>query len=226
MNIKDFSSKEARFQAVWSSCGIPLRLAAATFNNYVPACQEKVQALNKCQTFAEQGMDIILKGQGLFLQGPVGTGKSHLAVATLRDLIENKTILFGKRSSVNGFIDEPVYDGFYCSMVSVVDLLNTLRESFNTDQFKPTARDMLHRVRSDALVILDDIGAEKPSDWVEEQLYAIIDQRYRMKRSTFFTTNCTLRQLELQIGSRSVSRIMEMCQGVKVGGEDWRKRLI
>ncbi|WP_157048940.1 hypothetical protein [Syntrophomonas palmitatica] len=45
-----------------------------------------------------------------------------------------------------------------------------------------------------------------------------------MQRSTFFTTNCTLKQLENQIGSRVVSRIFEMCKGVKVGGEDWKKR--
>lgn len=109
-------------------------------------------------------------------------------------------------------------------MVSVVDLLGLLRESFNAENLKVRARGLLHRVRADAIVILDDIGAEKPSDWVEEQLYGIIDLRYRMQRSTIFTTNCTLKQLESQIGSRVVSRIFEMCEGVKVGGEDWRKR--
>jgi len=105
-------------------------------------------------------------------------------------------------------------------MISVVDLLNTMRESISNEQLKATAKRMPHRARSDAIVILDDIGAEKPSEFVEEQLYAIIDLRYRMQRSTLFTSNCTLKQLEGQIGSRSVSRIMEMCEGVKVGGED------
>jgi DNA replication protein DnaC len=106
----------------------------------------------------------------------------------------------------------------------VVDLLGLLRESYSAEQLRSPARRLLRRARSDALVVLDDIGAEKPSDWVEEQLYALIDVRYRMMRSTIFTTNCTMKQLEVQIGSRSVSRIMEMCEGVKVGGEDWRKR--
>jgi DNA replication protein DnaC len=108
-------------------------------------------------------------------------------------------------------------------MVSVVDLLGILRESFSADSLKAPARRLLHRARADALVILDDLGAEKPSDWVEEQLYALIDLRYRMERSTIFTTNCTLKQLENQIGSRLVSRIFEMCEGVKVEGRDWRK---
>ncbi|MEN6462212.1 MAG: ATP-binding protein [Syntrophomonas sp.] len=222
MSIKDFSAEEIRFQAVWSSCGIPLRLANKSFTCYEPICPEKEQALKKCQSFAAKGLDIIHQGYGLFLQGPVGTGKSHLAVSVLRSLLENNISHFGM--PVNNFVGEPVYDGYYCYMISVIDLLVTLRESFGNDQLKSAARNKLHRTRCDAVVILDDIGAEKPSEFVEEQLYALIDLRYRMQRSTFFTTNCTLKQLESQIGCRTVSRIIEMCEGVKVGGDDWRKR--
>lgn len=145
-------------------------------------------------------------------------------MSVLRALLENNIDRFGRPVSENRFAGEPVFEGYYCSMISVVDLLNTLRESYAADQLKAAARQLLHRARCDAIVILDDIGAEKPSEWVEEQLYALIDLRYRKQRSTFFTTNCTLKQLEGQIGSRSVSRIMEMCEGVRVGGEDWRKR--
>ncbi|MEN6326034.1 MAG: ATP-binding protein [Syntrophomonas sp.] len=224
MSIKIFSSEDARLEAVWISCGIPPRLADASFANYDPACTEKEKALNKCQVFVQKGLDIIKYGHGLFLQGPVGTGKSHLAVAALRAIVENNINYFGTPSSNNPVWGEPLYDGLCCSMISVIDLLNTIRESINTDTFRATARRMLHRARTDAIIILDDIGAEKPSEWVEEQLYALIDLRYRMQRSTFFTTNCTLKQLEGQIGCRSVSRIIEMCEGVRVGGEDWRKR--
>lgn len=224
MNTKDSSGEGARFQAVWSSCGIPPRLVDASFASYNPACPEKEQALKKCQAFVEKGMVFIKQGHGLFLQGPVGTGKSHLVVASLRAIVEKNINRFGTPSIENMVWGEPVYDGLCCSMISVVDLLGTLRESFNMDNSRATARCMLHRARTDAIVILDDIGAEKPSEWVEEQLYALIDLRYRMQRSTFFTTNCTLKQLESQISCRSVSRIIEMCEGVRVGGEDWRKR--
>ncbi|MDD4324257.1 MAG: ATP-binding protein [Eubacteriales bacterium] len=140
--------------------------------------------------------------------------------------MENNIERFGRPVSESGFVDEAVYDGYYCLMVSVVDLLGLLRESYSADRLRAPARRFLHRCRTDALLILDDIGAEKPSDWVAEQIYAPIDIRYRMKRSTLFTTNCSMKQLENQIGRRSVSRIIEMCEGVKVGGEDWRKRWI
>jgi len=139
-------------------------------------------------------------------------------------LLENNIDRFGRPVSENRFVGEPVLEGYHCSMISVVDLLNTQRESFNADQLKAAARQLLHRARCDAVVVLDDIGAEKPSEWVEEQLYGIIDLRYRMQRSTFFTANCTLKQLEGQIGSRSVSRIMEMCEGVRVGGGGLEKK--
>lgn len=74
MIMKDFSNEELRFHAVWSSCSIPSRLAEASFDSFKPDCPEKEQALIKCRTFAENGIDNIFRGQGLFLQGPVGTG--------------------------------------------------------------------------------------------------------------------------------------------------------
>ena len=225
MNISVSSSEnELRFRAVWSSVGIPPRLAHAALANYKPTCPEQERALQKCRTFARNGLDNIARGQGLFFQGPVGTGKSFLSVSTLRAIVENNLERFGRPASELWLADEPIYQGYYCSMVSVVDLLWLLRESYSADRLRAPARRLLHRCRTDAVVILDDIGTEKPSDWVEEQLYALIDVRYRMLRSTIFTTNRSMKQLENQIGNRSVSRIMEMCQGVKVGGEDWRKQ--
>ncbi|MDD4803338.1 MAG: hypothetical protein PHF24_10455, partial [Syntrophomonas sp.] len=193
-------------------------------DNYRPTCPEQERALQKCRAFARNGLDNIARGHGLFFQGPVGTGKSYLSVATLRAIIKNNIERFGRPGSENSFVGEPVYDGYYCTMVSVVDLLGMLRESYRADQLRVPANRLLHRCRTDAVVILDDIGAEKPSYWVEEQLYALIDVRYRMLRSTIFSTNRSMKQLENQIGARSVSRIMEMCQGIKGGGEDWRKR--
>lgn len=72
--------------------------------------------------------------------------------------------------------------------------------------------------------MLDDVGTESPTEWVEEQLYSLIDLRYRMQRSTIFTPNCTVNQLEKQLGCRVVSRIIDMTDGIKVDGPDYRKR--
>lgn len=225
------TKEEGRLQAIWQSVDIPPRLAAATLDNYWPENYDQEKALRVCRSFARQGLDNLVDGRGLFFQGPVGTGKSHLSVATLRAVVENNPGHFGRPPSRAPFYDEPVFEGHYCSLVSVVELLDRLRESFKEDKMREALRDdriwastreLLRRCRGDAIVIMDDIGAQKPTDWVEEQLYSLIDLRYRMQRSTFFTTNCSLQQLGDQIGYRCVSRIMEMCEGIKVEGEDWR----
>lgn len=232
ISTSDSSNDEAkRLNAIWSDIGIPPRLAAATLDNYRPENPDQDAAVRKCREFASQGRDKLARGRGLFLQGPIGTGKSHLSVATLRAMVEIDPYYFGRRPSRCRFVDEAVYEGHYCSMISVVEMLDRMRESFREGKVRENLRDdrilegtreLMHRCRCDTVVILDDIGAHKPTDWVEEQLYSLIDQRYRMQRSTFFTTNCTLEELEVQIGPRSVSRIVEMCEGIRVTGEDWR----
>lgn len=224
MNIKRSTAEEIRFKAVWGACGIPLRLAHATLANYLPNSAEKEAALLKCQTFAANGLENIRQGRGLFLQGPVGTGKSHLSVALLREIIENHLECFGTPPSQLDLFDEYSFDGYQCCLVSVVELLESLRESVGSAKKKEAVRRRLHRIKCDDFVILDDIGAERPSPFAEEQLFTIIDVRYRTRRSTFFTSNCTMKELEAQIGERSVSRIFEMCEGVRVSGSDWRKK--
>lgn len=233
MNTTASSTEEEwRLRAIWESIDVPPRLAAATLDNYKPDNPSQELALKVCRSFASQGLDNLDQGRGLFFQGPIGTGKSHLSVATLRAVVENNPGHFGRPPSRSPFYDEPVYEGHYCSLVSVVELLDRLKESYKEDRLRDafrddriwaSTRDLLHRCRCDTIVILDDIGAQKPTDWVEEQLYSLIDLRYRMQRSTFFTTNCSLKQLEGQIGYRCVSRIMEMCEGIKVEGKDWRR---
>lgn len=214
--------EELRLQVIWASIGVPDRLADASLDNYQPGCAEQETALQTCRSFAAEGLNNIASGKGLILLGPVGTGKSHLSVATLRAMVEANPGRFGRAQSISGFVDEPVYAGYCCTMVSVVEFLERLRESCRRDR-KAYTRELERRCRNDAVLILDDIGAESPTDWVKEQLYALIDVRYRMKRSTFFTTNCSLDQLEGQIGDRTFSRIWEMCEGIRVGGDDWRK---
>ncbi|HWP96140.1 MAG TPA: hypothetical protein VN426_04760 [Syntrophomonadaceae bacterium] len=99
MNTKAFSSEELRFRAVWSTCRIPPRLAGASFETYKPTCPEQERALEQCRAFAAHGLDNIGMGKGLFLKGPVGTGKSHLSVSILRAIIQNHSDRFGTPAS-------------------------------------------------------------------------------------------------------------------------------
>ena len=223
-------TKDGRFNAVWNYFQPPVRLYKANFDDYIPKTNEQAAAAKKCSVYAENGIENISQGQGLFMSGSVGTGKTHLAIATVRNLITKQLDRFGVRDclscSENDFYDaqERKYDGLYCSFFCVVDLLNILRQGFNDDYKRRRADWFLSRARGDELIVLDDIGAEKTTDWVLEQLYSIIDLRYRMQRSTIITSNCSIRELEAQIGPRTVSRIIDMTNGIKVEGPDYRKR--
>jgi DNA replication protein DnaC len=72
------------------------------------------------------------------------------------------------------------------------------------------------------LLHVDDVGAERSSEWVLEQLYAIVNARYEDERSMVITTNLSQERLEEQIGKRTVSRLKEMCEPVPLYGEDAR----
>ncbi len=120
-------------------------------------------------------------------------------------------------------VDHEEYRGLYCSFFSVVDLLDAMRPG---SEVKQAYGDWLfYRAKYDDLVVLDDIGAEKATDWVAERLYSIIDTRYRTERATILTSNCTEKQLQDQLGGRIVSRIFEMTEQVPVLGPDYRRKM-
>ena len=81
---------------------------------------------------------------------------------------------------------------------------------------------LFEMARTVDLLILDDIGAEKPSEWVQETLFILVNYRYEQMLPTIFTSNCGLDELEERIGKRIVSRMVEMCRCISMDGEDWR----
>ena len=223
MNISLTEAQRRRIQAVWEYVGVPPSLVHATLDNYQPGCDQQEKALGKCRRYAERGLENIARGRGLVLKGPVGTGKSHLSVATVRAMMAAHPDRFGKPFSSYRVLEDVEYPGFRCSFIPVYDLLERLRQSYSSRGRKTDHAQLVHRCKVDDVVILDDMGAEKRTEWVEEQLYGLIDFRYRSRRSTFFTTNCSLTELEERIGKRAMSRIAETCDFVRVGGDDWRK---
>jgi DNA replication protein DnaC len=148
---------------------------------------------------------------GLLFLGPCGVGKTHLAVSILRALIEEK-------GAAGLFYD-------------FRDLLKEIQNSYNpVSQASEMA--ILQPVLRAEFLVLDDMGARKPTAWVEETLAHIINQRYNDKRATVFTSNfmdvyddprSEQDTLEERIGTRLRSRLFEMCKVVVVQGEDYRK---
>jgi DNA replication protein DnaC len=143
----------------------------------------------------------IADGRGLWLEGSVGTGKTTLAMLVSKHAIEA---------------------GHSVAIYSLPRLLARIRRTYDADSSELSYLEFFRRLTSVDLLHIDDLGAEKRSDWVLEQLYAIVDERYATNRSIVVTTNMEVGELEQQIGERTVSRLAEMCETLPVFGDDRR----
>jgi DNA replication protein DnaC len=137
------------------------------------------------------------KGKGLFLFGPAGTGKTHLGVMIAQE------------------IDEDV------RFVKIPKLLLSLKANFDGKSWEN--EQIIERLTKIPVLILDDLGAEKASEWVAETLYILIDDRYGNMKPTVFTSNYSPSELAERLGDRIVSRIMEMCRIIEIKTSDKRK---
>ncbi|MBP2628706.1 MAG: IstB-like ATP-binding protein, partial [Firmicutes bacterium] len=160
--------------------------------------QENKAAYERCYHYAQQ---FVPNSEGLLLIGGVGTGKTHLSVAIMHELM--------KKNICGLFITVP-------------DLLQKIRSGF--DKKNEQAEAFMQAIQRAQLLILDDLGAEKNNEWTQEQLYMIVNARYESMLPTIITSNCSVEELKIRIGTRSVSRIIEMCDGVICKGLDYREK--
>ena len=145
-------------------------------------------------------------GKGIYLHGAVGTGKTHICYAIKQHYDDEKTWR-------------------YLQMWNVVDLMHEIRSDFDRSPYdKRRPEEGLTDPERRKILILDDIGAEKATDFVAETLYRIVNHRYINQLPTIFTSNCTVQELADKIGERSTSRIVEMCEIIELTGGDRRLR--
>jgi DNA replication protein DnaC len=111
------------------------------------------------------------------------------------------------------------FHGIYCN---VTDLLDRLRGSYRQGADEEEA-EILADMEGAELLVLDDLGAEKATDWVRDRLYLIVNRRYENSKPLIVTTNCDDVELRDRVGPRIVSRLYEMCAPVdKFPEEDYR----
>jgi DNA replication protein DnaC len=145
--------------------------------------------------------------QGLLLTGSVGVGKTHLAVSILKGLTER---------------------GFSCLFYEFGALLKEIQDSYNSFT-KTSELAVLGPVLNTDVLVLDELGASKPTDWVKDTMAHIINTRYNDRKPTIFTTNYLDERrgneetLEDRIGVRLRSRLYEMCRSVEITGSDYRR---
>jgi len=161
---------------------------------------------------------------GLLFVGPTGVGKTHLAVAVLRELILHK--------------------GVECLFYDFHDLLKAIRDSYNPGT-QSTELGVLQPVLDAEVLLLDELAGTNPSDWVRETLHHIINLRYNYKKVTLITTTMLSRDDAARRGARPPSgqeipdldytlsqlgvtlrsRLYEMCKLVEMNSDDYRKAI-
>ena len=144
----------------------------------------------------------------LFVSGGFGTGKTYLTVGLLRYYINRLPC----QNFVEPFKNLPIF-------ITVPELLMKIRSCFSLNKCEETIVD---KYSDCPLLILDDLGAEKTTEWVLQTLYIILNNRYSNLKRTIITSNLSLDELRDKIGDRIASRIAGMCKIVKLTGKDRR----
>lgn len=189
------NAHEANAIKRWERSNVGKRFAGCTFDSYVSGPFQR--QLEVCQKYAKS-FDMN-DGRGLILYGSVGTGKTHLATAIGRYI---------------------VYElGYSALFMPFTELLNTLKNNMNNKDF---VRQFMDELNSADLLIMDDLGKEKYTEWSQEQLFSLLDNRYRDCKPIIVTTNYTPQDLSRRVDEAVMSRLIGTCALVGMNGDDYR----
>jgi DNA replication protein DnaC len=189
-----------------ADANIPRRYQHCTIDNFADYNESLQRAAAHARKLA---VAFPVVSRGLFFEGQPGVGKTHLAVAILKQVMQ--------ASGARGL--------FYDTR----DLLRIIRSTYDPS-IRTTELEVLRPVMEADLLVLDDLGAEKTSEWVEETMNLIVNTRYNEQRVTIFTSNypdipddTDPNALLFRIGSRMRSRLHEMCEFLALDGADYRE---
>lgn len=168
------------------------------FKKIIPLRFHKVSYSDISKKIQEIITEQIKERNGVYFYGESGVGKTHIVCALVKNLLENNIeVMF----------------------LNTGEFLERIRQEYNENEDRDCFRDVMD---FKGVLIFDDIGAEKTSEWVRERLYLIINKKYEDMIPVIFTSNHDLETLASKTGDRIVSRIVGMTKIIKVEGDDKR----
>jgi len=193
-------SDEPHTASMFDYSEIPPRFAGFSFDTY-PVAKPTRDPLDAIIAWTRSERP---RKPALYLHGPVGTGKTGLAVSAFVEL--------GQR-------------GVWGMFESAPELLDRIRRTYQkADAGEPTESEsaVLHKLTDMPLLLLDDLGAERTTDWVIERLFVILNTRYNHLRRTIITSNYTPSELVERLGERIGWRVIDFCHAVALKGSNLR----
>lgn len=210
---------QARVREIIGASGMHARFLRRTFASFQPT-QENHRALTACKKYADNFRDKQPSNNedpgrnGLFITGPKGTGKTHLAAAIANQLMQEGTAVV---------------------CMTMIDLLDRIKQTFEKQkQWGVSESSVLTTYKEVPLLIIDDMGKEPATEWAVSKIYAIINARYEAYLPTIITTNYSDSELVRRLTPKdtgdpttadaTIDRLREMCAAIVTTGDSWRSR--
>ena len=155
--------------------------------------------INKAKTYADKWSNMLSKNIGLLLWGEVGTGKTYFASCIANALVEN------------------------CVSVKMTNFSTILNDLF----YENDKNQYINRLNNHNLLIIDDLGIERDTEYALEQVYNIVDARYKSNKPLIITTNLSITEIKNPVDTahkRIYDRVLEMCVPIKFDGENFRQQ--
>lgn len=208
-----------RVTEIIGDSGMHARFLRRTFDTF-QVTKENQRAILACKRYADNFREKMPNDNddpgrnGLFITGPKGTGKTHMAAAIANQLMQEGT-------------------GVIC--MTMIDLLDRIKQTFaQRRQWEASEGDVLNTYKEVPLLIIDDMGKEPPTEWAVSKIYAIINARYEAYLPTIVTTNYSDSELVKRLTPKdtgdyttadaTIDRLREMCVAIVTTGDSWRSR--
>ncbi len=193
LNQQRQAARQGRLERMLGAACIPERYTSVGFDSYVAEQPGQQLALRVCQGYAEDFPARAAAGASLLLLGSLGTGKTHLGVA-----IANTVVNRHQRTAL---------------YVRAAQLLRVVRGAFNRDADYSESNAFARFIEPD-LLVLDEVGAHKPSDYSQSAMFEVLNGRYEKGRPTVLISNHTMDSLPVFLGEAVVDRLRQSTAGL------------